>query len=74
VLPLVQASLYVFVSVIWKHDAREMLWALRRVSDCLPEPPTPTSVAAVLRGDGRDDVATRATLSTIVQACRLKCW
>jgi hypothetical protein len=31
-------------------------------------------VAAVLRGDGRDDVATRATLSTIVQACRLKCW
>jgi hypothetical protein len=37
-------ALYVFVSWIWKHVALQM-YEDRRVSDCFPEPPTPTSSA-----------------------------
>ena len=37
-------ALYVFVSWIWKKVAYAM-YAPKRVRDCLPEPPTPTSSA-----------------------------
>ena len=35
---------YPLVSSIWKHFI-SLMYAAKRVSDCLPEPPTPTSIA-----------------------------